>query len=44
MPTLSTLPFEQSKNHAVEIMEGQPHKRSQGRTDYTLRIEVTSET
>ena len=28
---------------AVEIVEGRPHKRSQGRTDYTLRIKVTSE-
>jgi type I restriction enzyme, R subunit len=28
---------------AVEIVDGRPHKRSQGRTDYTLRIKVTSE-
>jgi type I restriction enzyme, R subunit len=28
---------------AVEIVEGQPRKRSNGRTDYTLRIKVTSE-
>lgn len=28
---------------AVEIVEGRPHKRSQGRIDYTLRIKVTSE-
>lgn len=28
---------------AVEILEGRAHKRSQGRTDYTLRIKVTSE-
>lgn len=28
---------------AVEIVDGKPHKRSQGRTDYTLRIKVTSE-
>jgi type I restriction enzyme, R subunit len=28
---------------AVEIVNGKPHKRSQGRTDYTLRIKVTSE-
>jgi type I restriction enzyme R subunit len=28
---------------AVEIIDGRPHKRSQGRTDYTLRIKVTSE-
>lgn len=27
---------------AVEIVDGQPRKRSQGRTDYTLRIKVTS--
>ena len=28
---------------AVEILEGRPHKRSQGRVDYILRIKVTSE-
>lgn len=28
---------------AVEIVDRKPHKRSQGRTDYTLRIKVTSE-
>jgi type I restriction enzyme, R subunit len=28
---------------AVEIVDGRPHKHSQGRTDYTLRIKVTSE-
>ena len=26
----------------MEIVDGKPHKRSQGRTDYTLRIKVTS--
>lgn len=29
---------------AVEILDGRPHKRSHGRTDYTLRIKVTSKT
>ena len=28
---------------AVEIVEGQPRKRSNGRMDYTLRVKVTSE-
>src|SRR3990172_9055043 len=28
---------------AVEIVDGRPHKRSRGRTDYTLRVKVTSE-
>lgn len=28
---------------AVEIVDGQPRKRSNGRTDYTLRVKVTSE-
>lgn len=28
---------------AVEIVEGQARKRSQGRVDYTLRVKVTSE-
>ncbi len=28
---------------AVEIIDGKPRKRSQGRTDYTLRVKVTSE-
>ncbi|MDP2988939.1 MAG: DEAD/DEAH box helicase family protein, partial [Kiritimatiellota bacterium] len=26
---------------AVEIFEGRPHRRSKGRTDYTLRVKVT---
>jgi len=26
---------------AVEILEGRPHRRSKGRTDYTLRVKVT---
>lgn len=28
---------------AVEIVNGQPRKRSRGRTDYTLRIKATRE-
>ena len=28
---------------AVEIVDGQPRKRSNGRADYTLRVKVTSE-
>ena len=28
---------------AVEIVDGQPRKRSNGRTDYTLRVKVTSD-
>ena len=28
---------------AVEIVDGRPHKRQQGRTDYILRVKVTSE-
>src|SRR3990172_1263483 len=28
---------------AVEIVDGRPHKRSRGRTDYTLRVRVTPE-
>ena len=28
---------------AVEIVDGQPRKRSNGRMDYTLRVKVTSE-
>jgi len=28
---------------AVEIVDGQPRKRSNGRTDYILRVKVTSE-
>jgi type I restriction enzyme R subunit len=27
----------------VEIVDGRPHKRPQGRMDYTLRIKVTGE-
>jgi len=28
---------------AVEIVDGRPRKRSNGRMDYTLRVKVTSE-
>lgn len=28
---------------AVEIVDGQPRKRSNGRVDYILRVKVTSE-
>ena len=40
--TLDLIRREESAG-AVEIVEGQPRKRSRGRVDYTLRVKVTTE-